>query len=248
MNLFTDILDKGIEKSGIARKNISLVSDIPFSPSVTKNLGIDFFHTMRGRTIAFATGMKLANPKLKIIPIVGDLITLSGNHLVHAARRNMDLLTICINSFVYPRIAGQIAPKTEVTFSPYSPFEEPFNIPHLANSCGAIFTARWTALHTQELIDSIAEALNKSGLSVIEILLPGPDFYTEIDNINQEILRFYYENSIISENLEPRNVSISPDEKIITGRFTNKQRQTFLENYNAQLSKALGDKFKPPGV
>ncbi|MGQ9534857.1 MAG: thiamine pyrophosphate-dependent enzyme, partial [bacterium] len=150
MNLFINILDQGIEKSGVLRTKISIVSDIPFLPSTTKELGVDFFHTMRGRSIAFATGLKLANPKLKVIPVVGDLITIGGNHLVHAARRNMDLLAICINSFIYPRIAGNPISKPGRAFSPYSPFEEPFNIPHLANSCGAVYTARWTALHTEQ--------------------------------------------------------------------------------------------------
>ncbi len=248
MNLFINILDRAIEKSGVLRKNISVVSDIPFAPATTKNLGIDFFHTMRGRTIAFATGMKLANPKLKVIPVVGDLITIGGNHLVHAARRNMDLLVICINSFVYSRIAGQSVPKSAHPFSPYSPFEEPFNIPHLANSCGAVYTARWTALHSEQLIDSIAEAMDKKGLSVIEVLLPGPNFYIDIETINEELLKFYFENSMIKGNLEPRNVPILPEEKIIVGKFTDKQRPTFLERYNNQLSKALGEKFKPYGV
>lgn len=248
MSLFINILDRAIEKSGVLRRYISVVSDIPFVPATTKNLGIDFFHTMRGRTIAFATGIKLANPGLKVMPVVGDLITIGGNHLVHAARRNMDLLVICINSFVYSRIAGQSIPKPALSFSPYSPFEEPFNIPHLANSCGAVYTARWTALHTEQLGDSIAEALNKKGLSVIEVLLPGPNFYNDIETINEELLKFYFENSMIKGSLEPRNVPILPEEKIIVGKFTDKQRPTFLESYNTQLSKTLGEKFKPYGV
>ncbi|MBI4722334.1 MAG: hypothetical protein HY769_04940 [Candidatus Stahlbacteria bacterium] len=140
---------KGIDRAGVKPAGISIVSDIPFEPELVKELGVDFFHTIRGRAIAFGTGLKLANPELKVVPFVGDLMTIGGNHFVHSARRNMEMLVVCINNFVYKRIADQLAPKVAATFSAYSTFESPFNIPHLANSCGAIYTARWTALHTE---------------------------------------------------------------------------------------------------
>ena len=80
-------------------------------------------------------------------------MTLGGNHVVHSGRRNMELTVICVNTFVYRKVAGKVAPTQSAPFSPYSTFEQPFNVPHLANSCGAVFTARWTALHTEELAD-----------------------------------------------------------------------------------------------
>jgi len=235
---------KGIKKSGIKPLKISIPSDIPFEPEVVNHLGVDFFHTMRGRPIAFGTGLKLGNPKLKVVSFIGDLMTLGGNHFVHAGRRNMELLVICVNNFVYGKIGGRthgFAP----TFSPYSTFEEPFNVPHLANSCGAIYTARWTALHTDELANSIAEALGKQGFSVIEVLSPGPNYYTSIKEIESDLMNFYYENSVIKNHEDPRNVGITPEEKIVVGKFTDKERPTFIDSYNAQLGKVLGDKFKP---
>ena len=192
--------------------------------------------------------MKLANPALKIVPFVGDLMTLGGNHTVHAGRRNMELTVLCVNNFVYREIGGKTAPAGEVRFSPYSTFEQPFNVPHLANSCGAVYTARWTALHTEELADSVAAALGKPGLAVVEVLFPGPNFYDDIDTMEPDLLKFYFENSIVKDGEEPKNVGITPGEKIVVGTFTDTERPTFLESYNAQLSARLGDKFSPYGV
>jgi 2-oxoglutarate ferredoxin oxidoreductase subunit beta len=248
MNPLITAFSKGIERSGISPRRVCVASDILFEPMVVHDLGVDFFHTIRGRSIAFGTGLKLVNPGLNVVPFTGDLMTLGGNHFVHASRRNMELLVICVNSFVYRVIGGKSAPSEFDAFSPYSTFEEPFNIPHLANSCGAVYTARWTALHVEELADSIAEALKKNGFSVIEVLSPGPNFYTDIDGIDSNLMNFYYENSVVKHGEEPKNVGIDPGEKIAVGTFTNTEKPTFLEIYNKQLSERLGDTFTPYGV
>ncbi len=247
MNTIIATFLKGVEKSGLDRVKISVPSDIPFAPDEIRNLGVDFFHVPRGRAIAFGTGMKLANPNLRVVTFTGDLMTIGGNHFVHASRRNMELLVICVNNFIYRKIAGTTAPAVASVFSPYSTFEQPFNIPHLGNSCGAVYTARWTALHSEELANSIAEALSKPGLSLIEILAPGPDYYSGIGNIKSDLIKFYYENSIVKNGEDPRNVEINDETQIIVGRFTNKEGRSFIDIYNAQHLKTLGNKFTPYG-
>jgi 2-oxoglutarate ferredoxin oxidoreductase subunit beta len=250
MNPIVTALAKGIKQSGIKSSKISIPSDIPFDPKTVKDLGIDFFHTMRGRAIPFGTGLKLGNPALRVMPIIGDMMTIGGNHLVHAGRRNMELLVICVNNFIYRKVAGKSAPVKRAslsTFSPYSTFEQPFNGPHLANSCGAIYTARWTALHTDELAASISEALGKPGFSFIEVLSPGPDYYTSIREVDSKLLEFYHKNSVVKNGEDPKNAEISSEEKIVVGQFTYKKRPTFIDTYNEQLSKILGDKFIPHG-
>jgi 2-oxoglutarate ferredoxin oxidoreductase subunit beta len=247
MNTLINAFEKGIEKSGLKRGTICMPSDIPFKPEVTKFLGVDFFHTSRGRAIAFGSGLKLGNPDLRVMVVVGDLMTLGGNHLVHNSRRNMEMLVICINNYIYEQIAGRSVPRSGLQFSVYSTFEEPFNIPHLGNSCGAVYTARWTARHTEELAGSIGEALNKRGLALIEVLAPGPNYYTDINEVNSDILDFYFENSVVKNNEDPRNVGIKPDAKIVVGKFTEHERPSFLETYNAQLGSILGARFIPHG-
>lgn len=179
---------------------------------------------------------------MRVAAVTGDLMTLGGNHFVHGSRRNMDVMVLCINNFVYNKIAGKSIETTSV-FSPYSTFEEPFNIPHLGNSCGAVYTSRWTPLHSKDLSVSIAEALNKKGVSLIEILAPGIDYYNGFDKMDYKIVEFYYKNSKTKNNEDPRNVNIIPENRIIVGKFTDREKPTFIDNYNMILSKTLGEKF-----
>jgi len=234
MDKIIEAFNKGIENSKIERQKVCMVTDIPYNPNVVDYLGIDLFHTSRGRAIPFATGMKLANPKLKLVVLIGDMATLGGNHFVHACRRNMDVMVICINDFIYREVGGEVAPGdfSKVSFSPYLVFEDPLNIPHLARSCGSVYVARWTQLHTNELTNSISEALQRTGLSVIDVISPEATF-----------LEFYYNNSEIKNGEDTINVGIEKDKKIVVGKFFERERPTFIDAYNKQLFDVLGDKF-----
>ncbi len=245
MSIITTCLTNAVKKSRI--KKVCLVSDFLYQREIVDSLEFDTFHVTRGRPIAFGTGLKLANPELKVIALIGDLITLGGNHFMHAGRRNMDIVVICVNNFIYPKIAGNTTPTTKVPFSQYAPFERPINVPHMAKSSGAVYVARWTTLHNSELTESITQALQKSGFSVIEVMAPGGSYFAGIPSLKNEseLLKFYYENSVIKNGEDTRNVEIIPDNKIIVGKFFEQERPTFLDSYNAQLSRVMGDKFKP---
>jgi 2-oxoglutarate ferredoxin oxidoreductase subunit beta len=234
MNKIIEALNRGIENSRVKREKVCIVTDIPYNPGVVSDLGTDLFHTSRGRAIPFATGMKLANPKLKPVVLIGDMATLGGNHFVHACRRNMDIMVICVNDFIHQEIGGETAPGNfdKVTFAPYVLFEDPLNIPHLARSCGSVYVARWTMLHTNELVNSISEALSRTGLSVIDVISPPSG-----------LLEFYYNNSEIMNDEDTANVAITKDKKIVVGKFFEGERPTFIDAYNQQLSDVLGNKF-----
>jgi len=139
-------------------------------------MNLDSFHTTHGRAIPFATGLKLANPGLKVVVYSGDgdLTAIGGNHFVHAARRNMDLMVVCVNNFTYGMTGGQVAPTTPIgptqTTMPYGNFENPFNLPFLADACGAVYVARWTAFHVRHITRSMVKAFNKKGFTFIEII------------------------------------------------------------------------------
>ncbi len=234
MDKIIEAFHRGIDHSGIERQKICMVTDIPYNPDVVDYLGIDLFHTSRGRAIPFATGMKLVNSKLKPVVFIGDMATLGGNHFVHACRRNMDIMVICINNFIYREVGGEVAPGdfAQITFSPYLLFEKPLNIPHLARSCGSVYVARWTPLHADELSNSISDALQRTGLSVIDVLSPPPS-----------LLEFYYNNSEIKNDEDTNNIGIEKDRKIVVGKFIERERPTFIDAYNKQLFDVLGDKF-----
>ncbi|MBC8313847.1 MAG: 2-oxoacid:ferredoxin oxidoreductase subunit beta [Candidatus Cloacimonetes bacterium] len=235
-----------VKKAEIESDKICLVSDFLYQPKISEYLGFDLFHVTRGRSIPFATGMKLGNPKLKVVVFVGDLITLGGNHFMHASRRNMDIVVICVNNFLYPKINGKKSPTIKSAFSPYSVFERPVNIPHVARSSRAVYVARWTALHKKELTESMTRALGKSGFSVIEVISPGNCYFAGIPASpkENELIEFYHKNSEIKNDEDTKNVEITAEKKIIVGKFFEKKRPTYIDSYNERHSKVIGDKFK----
>ncbi|MGQ9560553.1 MAG: 2-oxoacid:ferredoxin oxidoreductase subunit beta [Candidatus Oleimicrobiaceae bacterium] len=245
-----------LRDSGLPLDKVAVVSGIGCSGRVAGYVKLDSFHTTHGRAIAFATGLKLANPELKVVVFSGDgdLIAIGGNHFIHAARRNMDITVICVNNFIYAMTGGQLGPTTPImancSTSPYGNFERPFNIPLLAASCGAVYVARWTALHIRRLTTAMTEALLKPGFSVVEVIAPCSTLYARRNRLGTglDLMKFYHDNCEIRHGADPKDLDIGFQQKIIVGKFVDTTRPTFLEAYNAHMKKALGDAFVPYGV
>jgi 2-oxoglutarate ferredoxin oxidoreductase subunit beta len=237
-----------LEKANIDLNKVCIVSGIGCTGRVAGYVKLDSFHTTHGRAIPFATGIKLGNPKLKVVVFSGDgdLISIGGNHFIHAARRNIDMLVICVNNFIYAMTGGQVAPTTPLTAyattSPYGCVEPPFNIPYIADSSGAVYVARWTALHIRRLTNSIAEALNKSGFSVVEVISPCAIYYSRINRLGDglDMMKFYHDNSEIRHWEDTKNLDIGFQTKIIVGKFVDRERPTYIESYNKWLSQVRG--------
>ena len=136
----------------------------------------DTLHTTHGRPIAFATGVKLAAPDRRVMVISGDgdLLAIGGNHFIHAARRNIDMVVICVNNGIYGMTGGQVAPTTptglKTMTSPYGNIENSFDICALAEAAGATFVARWTVYHAKQITRTVRKALSHRGFSLIEIV------------------------------------------------------------------------------
>jgi 2-oxoglutarate ferredoxin oxidoreductase subunit beta len=143
----------------------------------------DTIHTTHGRAIAFATGLKLARPELKVVVISGDgdLAAIGGNHLIHAARRNIDMTVICSNNYIYGMTGGQVGPTTftgdRTSTTPYGNPERPFDLARLVAAAGANYVARWTTAHPVQAARSIRTALEKKGFSFVEMLSQCPTAY-----------------------------------------------------------------------
>src|SRR5664279_1961888 len=163
----------------------------------------DSFHTTHGRAIPFATGLKLANPKLNVVVYSGDgdLFAIGGNHLIHAARRNVDIKVICINNLIYAMTGGQTAPTTPsdviTSTNPYGTYDPSFNLPYLVEAAGAVYVARWTAFHVRQLARSMQEMFAKKGFSFIEVLSPCPTLYQRRNKMGDglDTMKFYKEVS-----------------------------------------------------
>ena len=226
-----------LEKIEANPDEVCVVSGIGCTGRAAGYLKFDSFHTTHGRAIPFATGIKLANPKLEVMVISGDgdLVAIGGNHFVHAARRNIDLTVICVNNFIYAMTGGQVAPTTPLTAysttSPYGNFEPPANIPRLAEAAGAVYVARWTALHVRRLTKSIVEAIQKPGFSVVEVISPCAQYYSRINRLGDglDMMKFYHQNSLIKHMEPTENLDIQYQEQIIVGKFVDRERVPFTE-------------------
>ncbi len=233
-----------LDKAKIDLDKVAIVSGIGCTGRVAGYVKIDSFHTTHGRAIAFATGIKLGNPEIKVVVFSGDgdLISIGGNHFIHAARRNMDMLVICVNNFIYAMTGGQVAPTTPLkayaTTSPFGCVEPPFNIPYIADSSGAVYVARWTALHVRRLTNSLVEALNKRGFSVVEVISPCAMYYSRINRLGDglDMMKFYHDNAEIKHGEDTKNLDIGFQTKIIVGKFVDRERPSYLESYNRWLS------------
>ena len=191
-------LGRALGESGLDLDKTTLVSGIGCTGRVAGYVNLDSFHTTHGRAIPFATGMKLANPELKVVVFSGDgdLFAIGGNHFIHAARRNMDLTVICVNNFTYGMTGGQVAPTTPPgaiqTTMPFGNHEPSFNLPHLADACGAVYVARWTVYHVKQLTRAMKEAMNKRGFSFVEVLAPCPTLYSRRNRLGNGVEQLKY--------------------------------------------------------
>ena len=233
-----DELDLGAEDVGV-------VSGIGCTGRMAGYLNLDSYHTTHGRAIAFATGLAVAQPTRKVVVLSGDgdLFAIGGNHFIHAARRNINMTVLCVNNFNYGMTGGQYGPTTPIgsraTTAPYGNYENPFNLPYLAASCGAVYVARWTSLHARRLKEAMIEAIMKPGFTFVEIVAPCPTNYGRRNRIGEGLdeLKYYAERSVIRHGANPAEADLIPGNDIVVGRFVDVDRPTFLEAYEEQIVK-----------
>ena len=190
----------------------------------------DTLHTLHGRAIAFATGAKLYNPDLCVMVISGDgdLSSIGGNHLIHAARRNIDLKVICANNMIYGMTGGQVAsttPKGSKTSTtgegnPYRPFD----LCKLVEAAGATYVAKYSVTQPISLIRSIKKALGHVGFSFIEVLSPCPTQFGRRNQIDrpEEMIQDLMRRCILKEEAEQLTEGELAG-RIVTGEFLSCQ-------------------------
>ena len=245
---------RALVESKLPLDKVAVVSGIGCTGRVAGYVKLDSFHTTHGRAIPFATGLKLANPELTVVVYSGDgdLIAIGGNHFIHAARRNADLKVICVNNFIYGMTGGQVAPTTPVgalaTTSPYGCYERPFNLPFLAESCGAVYVARWTAFHVRHITRSMVKAFTKKGFAFIEIIAPCPTLYQRRNRLGGglEAMRFYKQKSVIKNGASTKDLELGFQSEIVVGEFVNIERPTLTEVMASQRQRIAGP--APPSL
>jgi 2-oxoglutarate ferredoxin oxidoreductase subunit beta len=169
-------LIRALDRTGFTKDEIVLVSGIGCSGRLTVYVDFNTLHTTHGRALTFATGVKLANPKLQVIVVMGDgdATAIGGNHFIHAARRNLNLTAIIINNNVYGMTGGQYSPTTpygaKAATAIYGHIEHAFSIAELAVTAGAAWVGRGTVYHANLLDQLMEQAILKRGFAVVEAI------------------------------------------------------------------------------
>ncbi|MBN1948342.1 MAG: 2-oxoacid:ferredoxin oxidoreductase subunit beta [Candidatus Cloacimonetes bacterium] len=205
------------------KDNIAMVSGIGCSSRMPVYVDFNTLHTLHGRAIAYATGIKFYKPEMKVIVVTGDgdATAIGGNHFIHAARRNIDLTVILINNNIYGMTGGQYSPTTALgdrsTTTPYGNIDPVFDICELAMGSGATFVARTTAYHALEAQAFIKRALEHKGFSLVEIMSACPVIYGRLNHKGDavEMMKQMKENA----------VPIAAYEKLIEEEKKNKYRR-----------------------
>jgi len=192
------------------------------------NFNADTLHTLHGRAVAFATGAKMFNPKLKTMVISGDgdLASIGGNHLIHAARRNIDLTVICANNMIYGMTGGQVASTSPVGAITSTTTEgniyRPFDLCKLVLGAGAPYVARYSVTQPVSLIEAIKKSLTIEGFTFVEVLSTCPTQFGRRNRYDSptDMLTMLKESCISKQEAE----QLSPEElqgKVITGEFSD---------------------------
>jgi 2-oxoglutarate ferredoxin oxidoreductase subunit beta len=241
-------LARAIDRAGIDKDKVVIVQGITCSGSPTNLLDYNNVWGLHGRGPAYATGLKLTRPELTVIVMQGDGdgLAIGGNHLIHAARRNIAITSIINNNFTYGRTGGQYGPTTprgaKATSAPFGTVEAPFDVCKLLENAGATFVARGTTYHATELIDLFEKAILHHGFSAVEVITQCPvNFGRHNPEITgrtgPEMLKWMRDN-IIRIDESRKEVPNGRVKKLVRGIFVDREEPEFVSEYYTVIQKA----------
>jgi len=239
-------LIRAVDRLELAKDDIVLAAGIGCSGRLPVYVDFNTLHTTHGRALTFATGIKLANPSLTVITVMGDgdATAIGGNHFIHAARRNLDLTAIIINNQIYGMTGGQYSPTTpygsNASTSSFGHIEHAFSIAELAVTAGASFVARGTVYHV-DLLDTIIEkGIRKRGFSVIEIL---SNCHTQFGRRNKmadpvTMLRSFRDHAVKIEKVKDiKEVELA--DRFTIGVLTDIAKPDYIKQYQQIRDRAV---------
>ena len=247
-------LIRAIESLGLGNDQVALVAGIGCTARMPVYMDYNTLHTTHGRALAFATGLKIARPDMKVIAIMGDgdALAIGGNHFIHAARRNIGIAALVVNNSIYGMTGGQYSPTTPLdmraTTAPYGNVEPPFPICDLAAAAGATYVARSTVYHALELDKYLAQAISNEGFSLVEAVSYCHTTFGRINKLGTaaDMMRSLKDNSISKSAYE----RLSEDEqaansKIVRGILHTKVRPEYTKVYNTLVDHIQEEAIQP---
>jgi 2-oxoglutarate ferredoxin oxidoreductase subunit beta len=237
-------LVRAVASLGMSRNEIVMVSGIGCSSRISGYVDFHTLHTLHGRALAFATGVKMSRPELNLIVPMGDgdALAIGGNHFIHAARRNIAMTALVMNNRVYGMTGGQSSPLsgygTRGTTSPFGAIDHDFDAVALATSAGATFVARGTTYHAQELSDIIKKAILHDGFSVVEVLSQCPTYFGRKNRLGDavEMMQAFRDGTTpVGSTAKEKNPDL-----VERGIFIQKELPEYCSEYEKILEKAKG--------
>jgi 2-oxoglutarate ferredoxin oxidoreductase subunit beta len=238
---------RAIEALQLDPDRVVVVSGIGCSSRVAGYLNFNTLHTTHGRALAFATGVKLANPELHVIVMSGDgdLAAIGGNHFIHACRRNIDITCICFNNYIYGMTSGQYSPTTPTgayaTTAPYGNVERPFDLCELAAAAGASYVARGTTYHAPQLPGLIRKGLEKKGFAFIDVLSGCPTYYGRRNDLRTPValLEWQRDNAVTVKDAESMTAEQLAG-KYVIGELVNRDLPEYCTEYDRLAARVRG--------
>ena len=233
---------RAVETLGMSKNEIVMASGIGCSSRISGYVDFHTLHTIHGRALAFATGVKMSKPELNVIVPMGDgdALSIGGNHFIHAARRNIDITAIIMNNRIYGMTGGQYSPLsgegTFATTAPYRNIDHDFDVVELATAAGATFVARTSTFHVQEIQKLITQAILHEGFSVVEIMSQCPTYFGRKNKLGgaAEMMTWFKENTTrIGSKAKQANPAL-----IEMGVFVEKEVPEYCAQYEAVIERA----------
>jgi len=229
----------------LEKDDVVVIGGIGCSGRTPFILDFNTMHTTHGRALAFATGIKLIKPELKVIVTMGDgdAAAIGGNHFIHTCRRNLDITAIIFNNAIYGQTGGQLAPTTpqgkRSTTSAFGNIEPDFDLCKLAQGAGASFVARSTVFDFRELTTILQRALAHKGFSVVEILTTCPTYFGRLNEMRDpyEMLHYLKEATLPQDEPADRRAEELLG-KVSTGIFHEETRAEYTELYRELVERA----------
>jgi len=245
LGILLGALIRAIDRTGFAKDDIVLVSGIGCSSRLPVYVDFNTLHTTHGRALTFATGVKLAKPRLKVIVVMGDgdAIAIGGNHFIHAARRNIDLTAIVVNNSIYGMTGGQYSPTTpygmKSTTTIYSSIEQAFKISELAVAAGASFVARGTVYHANQLSGLMEKGFLKQGFSVVEVISHCHTQYGKLNRMGGAVamLEWQRDHAVPVEQAVKMSQESLAD-KFLTGVLVDREMPVYQDEYEKVRARA----------
>ncbi len=226
---------RAVDELGLDLEKMVTIGGVGCTARIPVYMKTDTLHGIHGRTLAWASGIKLHKPETPIVIFAGDgdLASIGGNHFIHAARRNLDVTVIVANNLNFAMTGGQVAPTTpydSITMTtPYGSSEPDFDICKLAEAAGATYVSRWTANKPIQATKAIKDALSHKGFSLLEIVSQCPTHfgrYALKTGNPTKVVEWIEENSITL----PKAENLTEEEKegkFILGEFVNKEKPVY---------------------